>query len=146
MRGESVERVGNGSCNGYRKRRNEEATFTTAFRLRDVGIPRASSGIWKTMPRIREGRRVGVAKRRRKCGPRKEGTSCASMAQTQRGPASSISLIRSPRRPPGFRNARHPLLLARPTLYPVHPPPSYTVLHPSDEEGAWYCFRRASAA
>lgn len=40
-----------------RKRRNEEATFTTAFRLRGVGIPRASSGIWKTMPCIREARR-----------------------------------------------------------------------------------------
>lgn len=49
---------------------------------------------------------------------------------TRRDPswASSISLIRSASRPPGFRNARHPLFLARPLLF-TPPPPSYTVHH-----------------
>lgn len=36
--------------------------------------------------------------------------------------ASSIPLIRSASRPPGFRNARHPLFLARPLLFTPPPP------------------------
>lgn len=42
--------------------------------------------------------------------------------------ASSIPLIRSASRPPGFRNARHPLFLARPLLFT--PPAQRLTLFP----------------
>lgn len=84
------------------------------------GIPRASLGIWKMMPRIREVLRGGRSWLNDAEEARAQRRESASMdPDTRRDPswASSISLIRSASRPPGFRNARHPLFLATPLLF-----------------------------
>lgn len=81
-------------------------------------IPRASLGIWKMMPRIREVLRGGRSWLNDAEEARAQ-RSASMDPDTRRDPswASSISLIRSASRPPGFRNARHPLFLARPLLF-----------------------------
>lgn len=82
------------------------------------GIPRASLGIWKMMPRIREVLRGGRSWLNDAEEARAQ-RSASMDPDTRRDPswASSISLIRSASRPPGFRNARHPLFLATPLLF-----------------------------
>lgn len=98
-----------------------------------IGIPRASLGIWKMMPRIRIRSSEGRSWLNDEEEARAQRRESASMdPDTRRDPswASSISLIRSASRPPGFRNARHPLFLARPLLFiPLPRTTSYTVHH-----------------
>lgn len=108
--------------------------------VRDVLITRHRNSkdafdIWKTMPRIwwkeratreRKGGRTKErelsGKKRRSSSPRAERT-VGSWGDGDRREkeGSSISLIRSPRRPPGFRNAKHLLLLRDRAEYSAHP-------------------------
>lgn len=140
-KGESVERMRNVSTSGYgsdetkrrrSQRRSDYAASEFRGRLPVFGkrcsvFARPASGGW-----LNDG---GSAGRRKK-----ERATRRWPRHTEPGP-SSISLIRSPCRPPGFRNAKHPLLLARRNSllrYPFNVLYRFPLLWPKKARGASY--------